>query len=96
MHWICTRVADDTNLWLTQHRTGERAGQLLQEDEDVEEEDDGKGSKLCKRKCHQRMALIQRLSVRRLAASSLETVQLYSPGQVLPKAGQVVVWLVSS
>ena len=87
-HWICARVADDTNLWLTPQRSEEPE---INSDSD-EEAAKTKHGKAGKRKCHQLLALIQRLSIRRIGDMGddmLQTAQLRCCGQVLPKAGRV-------
>ena len=87
-HWICTRTADDTNLWLTPQQPDDQESNS-DSDDTVPKRKPGKAGK---RKCHQLLALIQRLSIRRIGDmgdENLETAQLHCSGQVLPKAGRV-------
>ena len=82
-HMVYTRVADDTNLWLKPQEVAD------EEDADHDQRETGRSAKSGsnKKKCHQLMALLQRLSFRRFGEpeASLHTIQLHSPAQVLPK-----------
>ena len=81
-HAILTRIADDTNLWLAPPQPDNVIVEGL-----PAKKHQGKS----KQKCHQLMAFLQRLSIRSSASDTLQTVQIHTPAQVLPKARAVFV-----
>ena len=100
MHCIFTRIYDDTNVFVSPERgtLGAEVGDPIADQQGEEEAENGEAEdeqfegrvqgRTGRRKVSPLLGMLQWVTVRQNAASSLETVQLHVPSRVLPKAGQ--------
>lgn len=87
-HLIVTRTFDDTNVTIAPHTRTSKQLPSSNADPELEEGADATtaAGKLGQRKVGSLLGIVQRVSLRSSATQTLDTAQLHSPSQVLPKA----------